>query len=240
MLFLFTTFLTAFYTFCVCFDQALQNINVLSQNDTRKVRGQALVLFIGCCLPWIMVYFFKKCVDGWQKCFKVPKSDRILINLHHGLAFIAVIAFFARFQLEDIEDQKRELTVLFIFSWFAASYRLFIYKSVEKCEWKKPCSWTFVFFFGILVAIHSIASYRLISGAAKSTVFYQIAFALICATSTMELYAVFMGKLKLKEKEELESVQVDANKKSPNANSEDLEKPDFVKMWNEMWNPPKQ
>ncbi|EGT46305.1 hypothetical protein CAEBREN_18524 [Caenorhabditis brenneri] len=187
-----------------------------------------------------MAYFFKKCVDGWQKCAKVPKNDRILLNLVHGLALIAVAAFFARFPLEDIVNEKREeileMAVLFIVSLIAASYRLFIYKSVNDYEWKKQCSWTFVLFFGILVAIHSIAFYPLVSGAAKATVVYQIAFALICATSTLELYAIYMGKLKFKEEMELESVQVDANKKSPKSAtiSEDLEKPDFVKMYDYM------
>ncbi|CAL2035753.1 unnamed protein product [Caenorhabditis brenneri] len=238
MLFLFTTFLTAFYTFCICIEQALQIINVLSQNDSRNAWGQIFFLFVVCCLPWIMAYSFKKCVDGWQKCAKVPKNHRILLNLMHGLAFIAIAAIIARFQLENIVNEKREeileMIVLFIVSLIAASYRLFIYKSVNDYEWKKQCSWTFVLFFGILVVIHSIAFYPLVSGAAKATVVYQIAFALICATSTLELYAIYMGKLKFKEEMELESVQVDANKESPNpvAISGGLEKPDFVKMWN--------
>ncbi|CAL2035751.1 unnamed protein product [Caenorhabditis brenneri] len=113
-------------------------------------------------------------------------------------------------------EGEAKLVLFFFVNCIAATYRLLIYKPAKDYEWEKQCSWVFVFFFGILVAIHTIAFYPLISEATKFTFVYQIAFALICATSTFELYAIFTGKLKMKEKEELESVQVVDDKKRTN------------------------
>ncbi|EGT46343.1 hypothetical protein CAEBREN_23885 [Caenorhabditis brenneri] len=159
----------------------------------------------------------------WRKTSVYTKCRN---NIFCGLGIIATFAIIAKIECSQ-RGKVDEFFVFGIINIFHASYVIFITPNEEFCEWKQKSGRVYEILLVILVTVQIGFFYRSIIESVDhkenlNFLIIQFTFSLICASSTCDMLAILMGKLKLKEAKEEEEVELKTVKveKRPSASAQ--------------------
>ncbi|CAL2035730.1 unnamed protein product [Caenorhabditis brenneri] len=203
MLCLFTVTLTAFYTIFAYLGVINQLFHLLSKGGYGSLLAEKFLIL---CFAWLYVGVHKISLCMVHRCFRVGNYQQSRINILFGLTLIAFYSFGSKFLLEDSweDEHGAGISVFFATNCFFASYFLYIYLPSDKLCWdKKPESCGYNVLLVILLFIHTGTSIKTIINAIgrknpESLIIIQICFSLLSASSTCDVLAILMGKLKEK------------------------------------------
>ncbi|CAL2035754.1 unnamed protein product [Caenorhabditis brenneri] len=158
----------------------------------------------------IAIKLFVSAVDKWMKRSEYIQRRN---QIYGGLCIIALLSLYGKIHVLEGENVDK-FFVFIIVNIFCASYAIFITPNEKFCEWKQKSGKVYEFFLLILVCIHTYILYLSIIESTRhkdlrNFIFVQLSFSMICASSTCDMLAIGMGKLKLKEaKKEEEEVEL--------------------------------